>query len=288
MGTIISFLRTTADRKRSEAAEREQLQSPSEDDHLLLEAGRQEVQNIAILTAITASALNFYGGSTPHAIAKDVGRYLPAEPVILPVLFRRLATSATPANARYLFENLATHLRHAKRFLRSFMSPSPDGRSREQAAELCATWRMVAESALLALYEIDRISDHEPSSDWQRSFQLLNDVLIAARDGGAPCLIEGRPAMPTWAQRRRHHRVPVNMDAAIRYHGKSRAVRVTDLSQGGLGLDRAEGLKVGEIVLVTLAIGRRMIGSVVWTNGARVGITFSSELAADDPLISSG
>ena len=143
-------------------------------------------------------------------------------------------------------------------------------------------------SALLALYEIDRISEELADAEWSTTVHMLDDMLIAARDGGAPCVIEGRPVMPSWAERRHHARMLVNMDAAVRSQGVSRGVRVIDISRSGVGLDRADGLQVDEIVMITLAIGRRLVGKVAWVKGTRAGVMLSSQLETDDPLISSG
>ena len=287
MNNIISFVgrgRPVASQPQSRALPLSDI--PKSDDTLFIDAARQEVHYIAILTALTCSTLNYNYQFDTWRPSKEFMRFLPPEPIILPILFRRWSNLNPTPGVTHLFDHYASYLADAKRLVRSVYA-SPDGKPRAaQIDEVVSTWQAVASATLLALYEIDRIMDDD--ADEQQIRSELADLLIAVRDGNSPALVDGRPIMPTWAQRRRHRRVLVNMNATARYRGQSHAVLLVNVSQGGIGLDFMSGVKIGEFVAVTLPSGRRLLGSVTWSNGSRAGLVLSSELAADDPLISSG
>lgn len=70
-------------------------------------------------------------------------------------------------------------------------------------------------------------------------------------------------------ERRQDVRRPVHITALLDRHGLTPRVVIVDYSRGGLRIDRAFEVAVGEHVTVELLSGHRMPVEVVWAVGAR-------------------
>lgn len=263
-----------------------------------------EVRNTSVLTAITGSILNSLAAAEARELPAYTAAYLPPDPVVFAGVAYRIVEVGGCAETYNILSSLYSGLAAAKALLQSRASPrnglgfgdrpsrfSP-GSSRpissESLGELVDAWRGLAGRALLAIYELERIQFAVHNDLEAGEGENLPAMLRAVRDGSSPCLLEGRPVMPSWAQRRRHRRVLLNMMATARYGGQTREVLVVDVSQGGLAMDFADDVEVGTVVSLRLSNGRRLAGSVAWSHNRKAGIAFFRELSAKDPLISAG
>lgn len=85
--------------------------------------------------------------------------------------------------------------------------------------------------------------------------------------------------------RRRHERRLAAVTALVHSHGRFQTVSILDFSTGGLQLQGAFGVAVGDKITVELLSGHRLPGKVVWSLGSRIGAQFVPALSADDPGI---
>ncbi len=95
----------------------------------------------------------------------------------------------------------------------------------------------------------------------------------------------GRKVRERLANRRAHPRIPVNIPAAAHCRGSFRAVRIRNISQGGLMLEGAYGLFVGDRLEVKTLRGRVFSGVVAWALGTHCGVKFDALLEAEDPIL---
>ena len=85
--------------------------------------------------------------------------------------------------------------------------------------------------------------------------------------------------------RRKHPRIPVDIPASIFRHGTFRAVRICNISQGGLMLKGAFNLFPGDRLVVKTLRGREFHGVVVWSLGTHCGMQFDRLLHRMDPIL---
>jgi PilZ domain len=83
--------------------------------------------------------------------------------------------------------------------------------------------------------------------------------------------------------RRRHERRSATVTALVHSHGRFQTVSIVDFSSGGLQLQGAFGLAVGDRIIVELLSGHRLPGKVVWSLGSRIGAQFAPALPPDHP-----
>ena len=85
---------------------------------------------------------------------------------------------------------------------------------------------------------------------------------------------------------RRYSRKNVSIRALLHSNGKFQTTTIEDLSQGGAQLRGAEGISIGDVVLVELLDRRQLHGEVRWWLANRCGLSFSDNLSESDPLFS--
>ncbi len=85
--------------------------------------------------------------------------------------------------------------------------------------------------------------------------------------------------------KRRFARKTVSIRALLHCNGKFQTTTIEDLSQGGARLRGAEGISVGDIVLVELLNRRQLRGEVRWWLANQCGLSFTEGLADNDPLL---
>ena len=85
--------------------------------------------------------------------------------------------------------------------------------------------------------------------------------------------------------KRRFERKAVSVRALLHCNGKFQTTTIEDLSQGGARLRGAEGVSVGDVVLVELLNRRQLRGEVRWWLANHCGLSFTESLAENDPLL---
>ena len=93
------------------------------------------------------------------------------------------------------------------------------------------------------------------------------------------------PADRATAVRRRHERRSAAVTALVHSHGRFQTVSILDFSTGGLQLQGAFGVAVGDQISIELLSGQRLAAKVVWSLGSRIGAQFTPALPADHPGI---
>ena len=79
---------------------------------------------------------------------------------------------------------------------------------------------------------------------------------------------------------RRERRAVTVYGFAVRQDGSTASVSLTDLSNGGCGLETTASLKPGERIELSIPPHGTIVGSVRWCANGRAGVTFESTLAA--------
>jgi hypothetical protein len=69
----------------------------------------------------------------------------------------------------------------------------------------------------------------------------------------------------------------------VHCHGRYQTVSIMDISTGGLQLQGAFGVTLGDRIEVELLSGHRLTAKVMWSLGSRIGAEFSPALAPDHP-----
>jgi hypothetical protein len=88
-----------------------------------------------------------------------------------------------------------------------------------------------------------------------------------------------------FAERRSHTRIETRLDAVLYLDGRTQRVVIHNVSQGGLKLEHAVGLKTGDDITIDLLKHRSFSAHVVWTAFPYTGVAFDEVLAENDPLL---
>ncbi len=146
-------------------------------------------------------------------------------------------------------------------------------------------WRMICVDLHETLTDVmPEVKDRLPDI-YFNNWQQLRLLLIETKNGGTPCIEDGTLYYPDLPQRRRSSRVGLLQRCEARCEGESFKAFAKDISQGGLGLEHCRPLPVGKTVDVELAHGRRLFGRVAWAHSNMVGVSLSTPLHPNDPLL---
>ncbi len=285
MGRILQFVKRVGENCQGGTRQAPTLAAS---DERILEALDEELWTIAIRIAVLGSYLNHLDEFEIWLGRTEILRWMPSSPIVLLEAGAQLANALGHTTQPHHFRIMQRDLDEAKRILHRVISDIQPNASARKRGELVGAWQALAGSALLAIYDRDRLVD---GNDWTtpgRPFEMVCQVLVEVRDGGTPFLDGGQARLPSWAKRRTHRRIPLNELATLQVRGRKYDVRVLDVAPGGLGLDFAGSLVVDDVVRITLQSGRRFWGRIAWCANGRAGIEFASLLPADDPLLSSG
>lgn len=251
--------------------------------HRLLSGLQREVENVALMSAIVTSSLNRALAQNRYCDLVDLGRFIPIRPVIIS-MFDRLADNEGCENCADLalaVRRLCAALNSARTLLRMSAATQLD---RALLDQLARRWRQVCETSLSVFETLPPSA--EPGDDARHGIDRdrLVEMLTNARSGGWRHIGRDDPAVPQWAQRRRHRRVMLNMRATANYGACSRDILIRDVSPGGFGIDFADHLANGDTVALTLADGRTFEGRAAWVSGQRAGIELNEPIAENDVL----
>ena len=223
----------------------------------MLESAMSECQNLAVLSIVTGSVLNDLHARFRGFIPSHATQYMPATPVVLPHLFSENRGQACSFASVAIAAAISDDLAQAKALLRSSCSTRNARRpiNSDTMEAVAHAWRAVAGRVLLAIFELERISEHFGAVTEADALQRLTRLLMQVRDGGAPCVQNGQAVFPEGVQRRRSRRICLNSCGIVRCRAGALPILATDISTSGIGLDHAKCVSVGEIVSIT--IGKR-------------------------------
>ena len=239
-----------------------------------------ELRASLVLVGVTTSTLNAFA-QNPELLSW-VAAFVPSDPIIFPNVKANLIDGIESSQLQYTTQ-FYQHLRLAKMSL-NILVGGPDVRALKEVRD---TWRSVCGLADSAIKEMDRYFRHDQSEELHLSDDIRR-LLITVKAGQSPCLINGRPEMPAWFQRRHQPRVVANLIAQVTYGPMTASVLIVNISVGGCGLEHAPPLPQDAIIDLRLESGRILESVVRWQNGGRAGLLFSTPLGYRDPLISAG
>ncbi|MEM1372203.1 MAG: hypothetical protein AAGG72_08275 [Pseudomonadota bacterium] len=279
---------------------------PVDEAVTILEALAAELHEAATRTIIQASCWNYLaqdnGSAIPSARVSQLTQscldQLPTAPSLyLPLARWRDATGLTtdelnaidqffsmlaPANAmcRQAETDIAT-LRHERAIAL-------------HALRLSRRWSACANHARDALAAMRPAISAQLNGRYVVSSDILTDMTRYCGKGEWPCINRAgglhRPELP---QRRSAHRIRlgemINLTVASPFSGdlETHAVFATNVSAGGLGIQRTPHLSPDAAVTVELIDGRRLEGFVAWAHEGAAGIRWTHQLSHSDPLIAS-
>ncbi len=147
-------------------------------------------------------------------------------------------------------------------------------------------WRAAARRMAEMVVAWERETSGAVPEVYQKNTQVLTSLLSSASGGLRPCLnASGKLYVPPLPQRRRFPRRAMLEACTVFCNGIEREAFVRDVSAGGLGLDRVQGLKRGDVVSVSFNTGRHLTGRITWATGQGAGVTLHQPLNSSDPLI---
>ncbi len=250
---------------------------------------RNDLTAASILIATSGSIANAIGAfAFPNLSLYDVATYMPRPSSLLIDAPKRMlgrqddddAFDIAKAIQEFLHRlDIATRLAHsaARKSTKATAKPTVD-----IAIVLDATIRacQAAREANTILAGIMNRRGERHSFPQSRVIPILD----LTEHGGWPCIDSfGQVTMPGWAERRHEKRFAVNQSATIDCGDGPAPIMVADASSSGLGLigNPAKGCRVN----VTLADGRKLSGSIVWTENGRAGMALDHRLSRHDPLM---
>jgi hypothetical protein len=156
----------------------------------------------------------------------------------------------------------------------------------EEKIKLAQLWRATCNATGALLTEIRRtLADGNGSRPMSASLQILT-FLERASKGEYPCVRDdGVVVMPEWAERRGSKRFVVTIPAVLRFGGQRLQTTIENMSADGLGLHGANCVAATEPVILELAAGARLSGTIVWSDANRIGIKLTNAIHAGAPTL---
>lgn len=246
---------------------------------------RQEAENICLLIAVVASALNFWSRQTGACRQIRLGTYLPPRPYIFPALVTRTLRFELSPTCIQSLQNLYDQMAIANRMVRTLLRQSEHGDvvAAEAIDHARDAWCALSASAVHCIVQLEDEALCRPAMVSPQSINLRR-LLAQVRSGEHPCVVDGQIDIPFWAQRRRHNRyatsIPVELASAQAW---ARAV-VQNISRSGCALYTIDSLKSGADVTIRFPDRSVVHGRVVWSSDKLTGVEFALPLPLDDLL----
>jgi hypothetical protein len=165
----------------------------------------------------------------------------------------------------------------------SFVGPDISLAKLEQ---ITALWRKLAEDCNTAVQGL------EPETRWRLNGLYTGNALVLGKFikealfRSYACVNQfGELSIPLLPQRRKTPRYVLLQPCKITGQGSSSIAFARDISKNGIGLDHECHFKLKERVLIELRNGRKMKGTVVWSQKKKVAVQFDEPLSDSDPLI---
>lgn len=155
----------------------------------------------------------------------------------------------------------------------------------QHSARMGQASRQMSEMGLAALNAMEKITAAALTSYFMRNMVLLRGLLRDVSSGATPLVDrDGKIFLPELPQRRPPIRKQVNLPCILECKGKEHRVVVTNISAGGVGVEKVPNLSPRSIVVVEIN-ERCFTGCVVWISGSNAGVKFDQVLKEEDPLL---
>lgn len=246
---------------------------------------RPEVTHVAVLTAICASAANVLRKAPELRAARALTRFYPVGSSSLMLASNRLCKIARDSEVSGALEAFSETLSGAMRASMDYTA------SRQGAADLAAVpvgclwpaWQRASLAASHLLTAIDEaIAIFNPSRPADDRDVLISALKQAALGESPLREASGDFAIPAWEEQRRSPRLDVSCQASIIVRSELIAIRITDISTGGVGIEIDGHVEEGDVAIIKL--GRMLLpGTVIWRRRPRAGFAFDQSLLADSP-----
>ena len=258
-------------------------------DERLLQAVASEIASLAGPIAAAASVVNALAGMEPSCIREDaLPPNIPMEPVVYPAVLNRLARADLPPELFAEIQHFHVRLGHARKAALAYCAgkEAPPLKGGVHLDVLAAAWRDLSAAAIKLLDFLAPATAAPGPSPWAvGAHPRCQELLASAAGGGWPCVMsDGSVEMPGIAERRRHARYPVSWSAGMLRGGEMLAIRIEDVSVGGVGVSSSAPVAINEQVIVEL-MGRMLSGNVSWRAARRFGIKLAVPLRVDDPIV---
>ena len=246
---------------------------------------RIELQQVAVLVCVMASAANaLERGSDSLSLTSMIIDFCPRqtfETTAKSLEFAGLSAAdrtldeLSAFQAQLSFAQMLTQ--HLDRKFRANVK-----REQHDIEILADSWRRVAANLLTVLSTLNALGQ---SSDLDGKIALALKLLKNSIAGGTPCLTaDGHLEIPGWAERRSTTRLPVHQIARASTGGEYFEVAVLNASTAGLGL--AGDIDNGQHTTVIFDDGRKVHGTVKWSEDGRFGLQLDQPLSEDDHIFS--
>jgi hypothetical protein len=136
-----------------------------------------------------------------------------------------------------------------------------------------------------ALQQIDLTMD---GATWSTEMAQVKELLLRITKGETPCNDGDKVVFPEWTRGRRSVRRWLGAEAKISLANTWHKVMVTDISEGGIGIQCDLEMAAGQIIEIEFDTGRMMTGEVARTaHPNKYGVKLQNRLRSCDPLLSS-
>jgi PilZ domain len=257
----------------------------------LFEALVCETHHAAAMTAVLTSYIDGAIAQRTALNPFELKRILPVEPANLLSLSRRQLLDIEPLpETLAVLDDFFLSLRMLNDDLRLYGS---DYQRMGAARAIVVSGQILSRSARGACHDALRVvrqleieTAGRLSDRYCDHAKALSQLLVAAEAGTAPCLdATGQIFLPELPQRRRSLRRGVSQACRVDLRHVSHPAFAKDISDGGIGLQRAGFLTLDDAVAIQLASGRQFTGRVVWSSGDTAGVRFHRRLDPHDPLL---
>lgn len=257
---------------------------------LLTEAFVCELHTYALLTATVTSGVNALTDRVSSVSARQLEAFRPQEAATLSDLADLLRDAETEIVPLSQIEAYIAEIEPARSGLAGFLADAASlGEHRAgvlHAGILADSWRALCGLAIAAIAEADAVFGPSLPEIYRQNMRVLTGLLAGARNGWRPCFTpEGRLYTPPLPQQRRSPRHLMLQDCSIECEGQTSDGFVRDVSSGGMRLEQAANLTIGQALTISLQDGRQFEGKVAWTDGKTAGISFATPLPASRPLL---
>lgn len=268
------------------------------DQTRLVEAWRHEFLHVAMMAAFVTMKSTAAGAKPSAEDLTAIDANLPAEPAIdRAIRHGHLEISSRYSPALFAAKAAYEQLESSVAAFSAFQSPQRNSLTSYgppmSFVEVRETWRAAARLFLQAMTVFDHngLLHLNPGSGSALNVQCplrLMQLLRAASSGetlNSSGIGQSPGQLPDWVQRRRWDRRDVNMQCSVEAKGAFFIAAIRNISLGGALLDGVLALPRGTGVVITVARGRRLKASVMWTRDRSMGVKFDAQLMMHDPLL---
>jgi len=250
-----------------------------------------ETHSAALLTAAITSAVNAFSSEATEKREVGLRPFTPREPTLATDLRNGMIETDLDEETTIVISDFFAALAPARIALDQYFADArhigPERASGLHLVALADTWHRACENALAAIEIVQQDIAQRLPTQYRINSRVLANMLADAARGGSPCLDpQGRICLPDLPQRRTSARRTLRQPCIVTSNGKAARAFVGNVSSNGVGLERVPQLQPENLVLIEFLSGRRLSGVVTWCDGSSAGVQLSTELLANDPLLS--